>query len=1142
MGTEKIIVNTADCVRFNNNVDACVGTGRLGLALTDEYLKELEFVQDMIGFSYIRGHGLFCDDVAIYHEYEEDGKTRAEYNYTYIDRIFDGYLKLGIRPYLELGFMPDKMASGDQTVFYWKGNTTPPKDYKRWTDMVIALLSHLKDRYGKEVTSWPIEVWNEPNLPGFWLNADMDEYFRLFKETFTAIKKYDNSFKVGGPAICGVEDAKWIRAFLEFCKKEEIKPDYITRHHYTVEFPERVGHYDYSLLMDSEAGFENLQSTRDIVDSFEEFKDLPIHITEFNTSYTPKGVIHDTNINAAYLALQLSRLGDINELYSYWTFGDVFEEQGVPRSLFHGGFGLVAAGNIPKPTFWTFYFYKQLKLFGTDCIYRDDRSVIVKGKDGFSGILWNLSDEEESRKFKFGHVNGNEYSLVTKTVDEQCCNPLKLWHDIGEPAYPSEDEMQLIRDAAYPLTESAALVSDNGYVSAAFDIGKHGVIYFTLTKRKLTPDRGYDYDRVTGNILNVNTIRLPKLISDGMVLQRRKSIHIWGWDKAGNTVSATICEVTASAAADENGRFDIYLPARESGGPYELVIKNDHGNQKIIRDVYIGLVWFCSGQSNMELPVEMVIERYPYLKDVPDNTGIRSFKIVEDTDFNNPQEEIKSGNWSSVSAKTIRSFSATGYFFAAQLQKITGLTVGIIDATLGGSRISAWMSREMLEGYDELLAEADRYADDEFRKNVAHNNATLPQQWRDEIDKNDIGLSLNYIDPEFDDSSWKSMNLPVMFDDTDLKGFIGSVWFRKSFDLPEELAGKSSRLFIGTLVDRDEVFVNGVRIGGKEHQYLPRFYDIPEGVTRRNCNTVVIRLCVENGRGRFTPDKDYMIFNEKSCVRLEGSWKYQIGSKAGSCIPPTDFINWKSVGLYNAVTAPCHNFPIDGILWYQGESNTGDYYDYDDLCRRMVNGYRKEWGEENLPFLFVQLPNFVIDTEGVCDPWPQMRLEQKKLLDDPNVGMAVSMDVGEDNDLHPTEKEPVGRRLALCAARMRYGYTAEYTGPEAVSLRVLDSIETSDLPGRDITTIELTLTHSHGLHLKDLGKGDILRDFEVVKDDGSSKEVSASIIDEKILLQTDVKADAIKEIRYLYTYTYHGAMIYNEADIPMGPFVMKLSS
>ena len=494
MNTEKIVTDSKNRVVFNNHVDYCVGTGRLGLALTEEYLKELAYVQDLIGFSYIRGHGLFSDDVSIYHEYEEDGVKKVEYNYTYIDRIFDSYLKLGIRPYLELGFMPGQMASGTQTIFYWKGNTTPPKDYSLWTDMIVALLAHLKERYGEEVTTWPIEVWNEPNLPGFWFKADMEEYFKLFKESFNAIKKYDSRFKVGGPAICGVRDAEWIKAFLEFCKKEGLKPDRITRHHYTVEFPERKGHCDYSKLEDQEMRFANLQSTRDIVDSFEEFKGTPIHLTEFSTSFTPKGVIHDTNINAAYLARQLSRLGDVNEAYSYWTFGDVFEEQGVPDSLFHGGFGMVAAGNIPKPTFWTFYFYKQLKLFGSDCIYRDDTAVIVKNDKGYAGILWNIDGDDVAKEVEL-EADG-EYTLITKTVDERCCNPLKVWHDMGEPAYPSKEETELIKSSAQPLVESAVINAEGGKAVINVPVKKNGVVYFTLTKRKYTPDRGYDYDRV----------------------------------------------------------------------------------------------------------------------------------------------------------------------------------------------------------------------------------------------------------------------------------------------------------------------------------------------------------------------------------------------------------------------------------------------------------------------------------------------------------------------------------------------------------------------------------------------------------------------------------------------------------------------
>ena len=489
MVLKEVTLKDSANVKFHNNVDYCVGTGRTGLALGKEYLDELSLVQEEIGFKHIRGHGLFCDDVAIYHEYEENGVTKAEYNFTYLDRIYDEYLARNIRPFIELGFMPYKMASGTQTIFYWRGNTTPPKDYKKWAKLITAYLEHIIDRYGlEEVLTWPIEVWNEPNLPGFWEKADMQEYFKLFKVSFEAIKKVNKDFKVGGPAICGVRDEEWIREFCEFCHKNGIVPDSFTRHHYTVEFPKRIGHYDYHRLMDPEAGFKNLQTTRDIIDSFPEFKGKPIHITEFSTSYTPYGVIHDTNFNAAFLAHQLSRLGDMNESYSYWTFGDVFEEQGVPFTPFHGGFGLVAGGCIPKPTFWTFSFYKKLKDLATKCIFRDDNTVVVKTADGYAGILWNAGRSNISREISF---KAGDYSLITKTVDETTCNPLKLWHDLGEHANPTKEEVKLLRDAAKPLTASSRVTD-----KVKFDVKKNGVVYFEIKKSAIASDRGYDYNRV----------------------------------------------------------------------------------------------------------------------------------------------------------------------------------------------------------------------------------------------------------------------------------------------------------------------------------------------------------------------------------------------------------------------------------------------------------------------------------------------------------------------------------------------------------------------------------------------------------------------------------------------------------------------
>lgn len=487
-------ISTKNEIYFNNNVDFCVGTGRMGLALQREYFEQLKFVQDRIGFSYIRGHGLFSDDMSIYQEYEENGVTKAEYNFTYLDLVMDSYKEVGIKPFLELGFMPDKLSSADQTVFYWKGNVTPPKSYKMWCELVVATLEHLVDRYGEsEVLTWPIEVWNEPNLPGFWKGADMEEYFKLFKETFTAIKNYNKAFKVGGPAICGVNDELWIDEFMKFIRKEKLEVDFITRHHYTTMEHEAKGHYTYAKLEDPEFRFNNLKTTRRIVDSYEEYKGLPIHITEYNTSYSPDNVIHDTNLNAAYLAHHLSRLGDDMESYSYWTFGDIFEEKGVPFAPFHGGFGMVANRCIPKPTFYTFEFYKKLK---GRCIHKDDDLIVVETKEGkLKGIAWNVCENHEERNVKGIHVSiegyNCDYCVLEKIVDEETCNPLKVWNDLGQPRSLSKEHIELLKLAASPLVKSEYYTAE-GSVDVDLMLQPNSVIYFEIMKVVKNPDRGYE--------------------------------------------------------------------------------------------------------------------------------------------------------------------------------------------------------------------------------------------------------------------------------------------------------------------------------------------------------------------------------------------------------------------------------------------------------------------------------------------------------------------------------------------------------------------------------------------------------------------------------------------------------------------------
>lgn len=492
-------------VAFRNSVDFCVGTGRMGLALGEEYRRQLRMVQELVGFRFIRGHGLFCDDMAIYQQYEQDGEICVEYNFTYLDMVMDSYLAVGLRPFLELGFMPENLASGTQTIFYWKGNTTPPASYDRWCALVQATLRHLMDRYGAdEVTGWPVEVWNEPNLPGFWEHADMKEYFKLFTLTFAAVKEVDPRFRVGGPAVCGGSDELWIRSFLEYCHENGIRPDFITRHHYTTELPDDVGRYGYAALMDQEEGFANLRTSRDIADSFDEFRGADIHVTETNTSYIPNCPVHDTNQNAAYIARQLSRLGDVCASYSYWTFGDIFEERGVPRTLFHGGFGMVANGCIAKPTLWSFVFFKKLKAEGAVCIHRCDNSIVLKYPDGtLRAVLWNdtrFRGEGDMTVTLELPLSAGEYSAVTQRVDEDCCNPLRVWHDLGEPSSPNAEQLELLRRAGQPLVTSARLCADGGRpVALDVELKENALVYIEVRPSVVTPDRGYDYDRVMGH-------------------------------------------------------------------------------------------------------------------------------------------------------------------------------------------------------------------------------------------------------------------------------------------------------------------------------------------------------------------------------------------------------------------------------------------------------------------------------------------------------------------------------------------------------------------------------------------------------------------------------------------------------------------
>lgn len=315
---------------------SCVGSGRMNLALRADVREALAVAQREIGFDRIRGHGLLSDDMGVHRPYDTGGHAGTRYGFAYVDQVIDALLEAGVAPFLELGFMPPGLASGDETVFWWRGNITPPADHAEWARLVAALLRHLIDRYGIElVRTWPIEVWNEPNLEQFWAGADRDAYFRLYEATVHAVKDVDASLDVGGPALSPGADDWWL-PFADFVARRALPADFLSFHAYASN---PAQHVPFGVYQSMRRGSDLL---RQFARPAEILADTalvgrPMHVTEFNTSYRPDNPVHDTAYNAAALAPVLAAGGEHVSSFSYWTVSDTFEEVGVPTSIFQIG-------------------------------------------------------------------------------------------------------------------------------------------------------------------------------------------------------------------------------------------------------------------------------------------------------------------------------------------------------------------------------------------------------------------------------------------------------------------------------------------------------------------------------------------------------------------------------------------------------------------------------------------------------------------------------------------------------------------------------------------------------------------------------------------------------------------------------------
>jgi sialate O-acetylesterase len=517
---------------------------------------------------------------------------------------------------------------------------------------------------------------------------------------------------------------------------------------------------------------------------------------------------------------------------------------------------------------------------------------------------------------------------------------------------------------------------------------------------------------------------LPRFISDGMVMQRNTQVRIWGWAPVGENITVHFIDKVYSAIVNEEGEWYINIPTENAGGPYDMVLENNKGTDKItIQNILLGDVWLCSGQSNMEMRMESVRDTYAEEIAGAFNDSVRQFMVPQKYDFEKNLSDYDAGVWEAVTPQSIMQFTAVGYFFARKLFEKYHIPIGLINASLGGSPAEAWLSEESLRVFPEYLETAKKLRDKNNIEEILKKDEESLKEWYRLINQKDTGLEIegaSYFEPNYDSSAWSSIPLPSYWEEEGAGHFNGVVWFRREVELSGDL-DNPAKLYLGNIIDEDTVYINGTQIGTTPMQYIPRKYDIPEGLLKEGRNTIVIRVVNFSGKGGFYKGKPYCINIGNQTIDLSGEWQYKIGVKCEPLPAPT-FVQWGPSGLYNAMLAPMIPYALKGAIWYQGESNTQKPQEYESLLKTLITNWRDKWGQEDLPFLYVQLPNFMEASDKPMESsWAELRESQRKTLALPSTGMAVTIDLGECNDIHPVNKKDVGDRLALAAQRIVYG-------------------------------------------------------------------------------------------------------------------------
>lgn len=598
-------------------------------------------------------------------------------------------------------------------------------------------------------------------------------------------------------------------------------------------------------------------------------------------------------------------------------------------------------------------------------------------------------------------------------------------------------------------------------------------------------------------------VKLPSLVSNGMVLQRDMPVKIWGWANPGEKINVTFKGKKIHAIGDSKGNWACTLPATPAGGPYEITI-----NEKSVKDVLFGDVWLCAGQSNMVINMERVKEKYSADIASANNQHIRNFFIPTAISKVDVRNDLPASSWLPVNPENVLQMGAVSYFFARDLYAQYQVPIGIINSSVGGTPIESWISEAGLKEFPAYVKDTTR-------------TSAVPPAPKKSTDR---GLTEKWASLSYSPKGWKRFSIPGFWEDQGLRDLNGVVWFRREIEIPEALAGLPAKLFMGRIVDADQVFVNGEQVGNITYQYPPRRYNVKNGLLKAGKNLIVIRVTNTAGKGGFVPDKQYELIVGDKTVDLQGDWNYKVGEVFPPVVEKPAPSNFTPTALYNAMIAPFTSYALKGFVWYQGETNVWKPEVYQQLLPALAKDWRTQFNQPDLPFLYVQLPGFQDRTMLPAESnMAVLRDGQLKSLSIPRSGMAVTLDLGEWNDIHPLTKKPIGERLALAARKLAYGENIVSSGP---------IYESNQIEGNRIR-IRFRETGS-GLSINKTEE-DELTYFAIAGKDKKFVWAKAIIERNTVVVWSDEVAEPVY-VRYGWADNPEGANLINVEGLPASPF------